>query len=263
MLCTHSPIFIDGNRIEGIRIMRISEEGFSFSKRVVISELVSLLANDSYNISETASIGILPKLHQELQPHINEMFFTPILILVEGLEDLAFIKTHLLLTEKSYDFQKYGCHIVPVNGKNNLIKPLAIAKLLGIPVFLIFDSDSDKKDTQMRFYHEKENLILLKIQNSIPPVQFPPDSIYVDDLIVWTTNFRDEIKKEYSDSEWDDCKNEICNKYENTINLQKNVMFIADLLELLYNKYRVSKVLTDVCNMIMDYAKKHSPTTKS
>jgi len=41
--------------------------------------------------------GVSLKIAQVLQPNINEMFFTPVLILGEGLEDVAYITSYMAL----------------------------------------------------------------------------------------------------------------------------------------------------------------------
>ena len=57
--------------------------------------------------------GTLAKIHQALQPVLNEMFFTRRLILVEGMEDVAYLLAYFNLLEKSEDYRRMGCHIVP------------------------------------------------------------------------------------------------------------------------------------------------------
>lgn len=73
------------------------------------------------------------QLHQALQPHINEMFFTQKLVLVEGLEDTAYITAWMTYSHLWDDYRKSGCNIVAANGKSSIIEPLLIAKELGIP----------------------------------------------------------------------------------------------------------------------------------
>ena len=50
------------------------------------------------------------------------MFFTRRLILVEGLEDVAYLLAYLNLLDKFDDYRRIGCHIVPTNGKSALLK---------------------------------------------------------------------------------------------------------------------------------------------
>ncbi|MGF6969666.1 hypothetical protein OKW43_006761 [Paraburkholderia sp. WC7.3g] len=64
------------------------------------------------------------------------------LILVEGIEDVAYIRAWMTLTDRMQDFRKAGCHIVPVDNKSHLLRPAIIARQLQIPVFLLFDGNA-------------------------------------------------------------------------------------------------------------------------
>ena len=47
----------------------------------------------------------------------HELFFTPLVVLVEGTEDIAFLSTHLQLTGRWTRFRELGCHFVVTGGK--------------------------------------------------------------------------------------------------------------------------------------------------
>src|SRR3990172_226026 len=91
------------------------------------------------------------------------MFFTTRLVLVEGLEDVAYIAAYLNLLGKWDEYRRIGCHVVPVNGNRELLRPLVIAKHMHIPTFLVFDSDSDEQNPERRSQHEKDNKALLAL----------------------------------------------------------------------------------------------------
>jgi hypothetical protein len=90
--------------------------------------------------------GARAKLHKALQPRANEMFFSPVLVLVEGLEDLAYITAYLGITKRLDEYRRLGCHIVPAECKSNIPTLLAIARLIRIPTFVVFDSDSNTEE---------------------------------------------------------------------------------------------------------------------
>jgi predicted ATP-dependent endonuclease of OLD family len=90
--CTHSPYFVSGKGFEDVRLVRIS----SPSDGAVISALkfAELSAYLSRVIGEARfkkPEGIRAKLQQVLQPALREMFFAPRIVLVEGIEDVAYI----------------------------------------------------------------------------------------------------------------------------------------------------------------------------
>src|SRR5262249_32357829 len=90
--------------------------------------------------------GTLAKIHQALQPGLAEIFFAPFLILTEGREDIAYVLTYLTLMNSSDSLRRAGCHLVPTDGKRNLLMPLAIANHLHIPTFVVFDADGHRPD---------------------------------------------------------------------------------------------------------------------
>jgi hypothetical protein len=86
------------------------------------------------------------------------------LVLVEGSEDAAYIYARLAIEGRLDGFRKYGCHIVPVGGKSMLIKPIAMAKHLEIPTFVVFDADTKEtkqdrgKSTLFRTFLKRHQL---------------------------------------------------------------------------------------------------------
>src|SRR5699024_2367275 len=112
---------------EKIRIVRESGNlSFTTVTHLSYDELSQELNNVGGKLFKKT--GMVAKLYPSLNPIINEMFFCKIPILVEGPEDLAFITSILMLNDEIDEFRRYGCNIVPVNGKCNLLKPLARAK---------------------------------------------------------------------------------------------------------------------------------------
>jgi hypothetical protein len=54
-----------------------------------------------------------------------------VVVLVEGIEDVAYISTHLNLTGRWNEFRRHGYHFVIASGKQNLSRSLAIL-LMGL-----------------------------------------------------------------------------------------------------------------------------------
>ena len=161
VICTHYPLFIPGDSFDKIRL--VSETG-NPSETKIKRLKYNVLAAELQSVGERliTEKGMVAKLYPSLNPVINEMFFCKKLILVEGHEDIAHVSSYLLLTEKMIEFRRHGCHIVPVEGKSKLIKPLAMAKLLEIPTMVIFDCDTDKETEHEVTQHKKENRAILE-----------------------------------------------------------------------------------------------------
>jgi hypothetical protein len=121
LICSHNPLFIPGDNFEAIRVVREKDNpSTSYISQLSYADLSGKLKSSGQKALKEE--GMLAKLYPSLNPIINEMFFCNNLILTEGIEDVAYISTYLMLTERIMDFRKYGCHIVPVGGKSSIIK---------------------------------------------------------------------------------------------------------------------------------------------
>jgi len=258
MICTHSPHFVSGHGFEDVRLVR-KDKRYQETRvgRVTFEELSQKISEARGERPATPSTLEL-KVEQTLQVNVNEMFFSSVLVLVEGLEDEAYIKTYLTLLERWQDFRAFGCHIVPSQGKNKMIQPLAIAQLLKIPVFVVFDADSDdwaKKDD--RDNHEKDNLTLLRLCEAENPVALPSETFKNERLYMWHTNMGNEIRKDLGEKEWAAIDAEIRKQRGvNEGSFQKNVLFIGSILTEAWNRGLRSQLLEGLCESILTYAEK-------
>lgn len=268
LICTHSPLFIPGDNFDKIRIVRESGNP-SFTS--VTQLLYDELSNELENVGEKLlkETGMVAKLYPSLNPIINEMFFCKIPILVEGPEDLAFITSVLILDDKIDAFRSYGCHIVPVKGKSNLIKPLSMAKLLDIPAYVVFDADTDKdeiSDEQKRrsevARHENDNKAILTLQGHESESEWPDQHIKKDNLTCWKTNIGNEIENEIGE-DWRKFKQDAEEYYDNAGGLNKNPLLIAKVLELAWKEKSESKILKNLTNRILQFAENNSHKTVS
>ncbi len=264
LLCTHSPLFIPGDNFDKIRIVRESgNPSFTTVTQLSYDELSKELKEVGEKLLKET--GMVAKLYPSLNPIVNEMFFCKILILVEGPEDIAFITSVLMLTGKISDFRRYGCHIVPVNGKSNLIKPLAMAKLLKIPAYVIFDADTDKdeianeeKRNSEVTRHKKDNKAILDLQGHESENEWPDDHIRKDNLTCWKTNIGSEVEKEIG-TDWNKFKQEAEQHYDNAGGLNKNPLVVAKILDIAWSNGKKSALLNNLVDRIILFAKNNSP----
>ena len=129
---------------------------------------------------------------------MNEMFFTQRLVLVEGLEDLAYIHSWLILTGRWDAYRRSGCHIVAVGGKSEMIRPAIIAQGLGIPVLAVVDADGDKIiKVENRTRHHRDNLALLRVFNGDEKEVFPVMTYWLGNFVMWPSTLVDTIKTEF------------------------------------------------------------------
>jgi putative ATP-dependent endonuclease of OLD family len=261
LACSHSPYFVTGKGFEDVRLVRADEKGGAHACELTFAELAAYLTRTLGDDRFKKPEGLRAKLNQALQPALREMFFAPKLVLVEGLEDVAFIACGLELLGLRETWRAAGCHIVPVEGKSSLVQPVAIATLLNIPFFAIFDADLDQsvdkdgKPSKYESAHKADNERLLKLLGGDVKIPFPPAMIIEDRYAVWSTNFGDSVRADYTLADWTKWKSATEAELGQPGGLEKNSMCIAGILEKAWLEGKPSQCLTKVCNALMAFAK--------
>lgn len=255
ILCSHSPLFIPGDNFETIRIVReTGNPSASNVTKLTYKDLSEKLNEAGQKLLKES--GMLAKLYPSINPIINEMFFCKVLIIVEGIEDLAHLSTYLFLMEKMANFRKCGCHIVPVSGKSGIIKPLAMANLLRIPVFVMCDADTDKTSDGEIGKHKKDNRTILNMLGHEEEDEWPTSSLLFNNLMMWKTNLTDLISSEID--EYAKYTDEAAAHYGNAGGLKKNPLAISRSLENAWKNNSRSETLQKAIEEILGFAQKWS-----
>ncbi|WP_141589878.1 ATP-dependent endonuclease [Myxococcus sp. AB056] len=255
MTCTHSPHFVSARGFEDVRVVRRdSSQKHAYVSALTLEHLrTSLNAYTSKPASH--SNGTLVRLEQILQPSISEMFFSEVVVFVEGIEDVACITTYLELLGLYDDFIRLGCHFVPCGGKSRLVEPIVIAKGLKIPTFVVFDSDGHDQSPLHRSRHEKDNRELLRICLSQGVEPFPQSTFWAVDHVMWRTEIQGEIEGEIGQEDWHSVKERV--RKENSINLpsvDKHTLFLAYCLSYAWEEGKRSQSLERLCKAICAFA---------
>lgn len=251
LVSTHSPFFISGRGFEDIRMFRPNPKLKEANvHRASFGELAKTIAG-AFGEPPATITGLTLKVQQTLNSSVNEMFFTSALVLVEGPEDAAYIKTYLTLMDSWEEFRRLGCHIVSSEGKNNMIQPLAIAKILGIPTFAVFDADGNNKSSQ----NERANLAILRLSEVAKPDPFPAAIFQADNIHVWPTQISSGVRDDLREQEWSNAAARVRDGLKIDMgNLQKNPSFIGYVLTDAWEHGARSKALGDLCKAIIQFA---------
>jgi len=252
LICTHSPYFVSGDKIEDIKMVR-KEKGRSTVTNVSFNELAEVISSVEGR-KPIVPPGCLAQINQALQSTLNEMFFTPNVIFVEGLEDSAYITSYLHLMDLWHKFHECGCHIVPTYCKSAMIQPIAIAKCLKIPFYVVFDADGHI--THKRDMHEKDNISILNLCGVENPTSFPDEIYFNDSVTAWPAEIQDVVKQEIGDNEWIKYGEVSDKEYGFVGNLGKNSLYIGKILTLAWEDGKKSKSLEDLCNRIIEFGSK-------
>jgi putative ATP-dependent endonuclease of OLD family len=201
--------------------------------------------------------GTALRVSQALKPNINEMFFTSVLVLVEGVEDGAYISTQLVLRGSWTEFRRLGGHIVVCDGKGKMAMPLAIARGLKIPTFVVFDADISKQNGQHGAAHARDNKMLLELCGHAKEPQWPTKAILEYNMVVWSENIGETLKEEFGTAEWE----ALCDASKQKLGvhdqggISKCESYIRSLMSDLWDQNKKSENLEALCESLIAYAK--------
>ncbi|HWA94409.1 MAG TPA: AAA family ATPase [Terracidiphilus sp.] len=261
VVTTHSPHFVSGKNFESVRLVRRDKDDDSASiRQYTFDDIAKRFAEVVGEPLKTYSAA-LAKVNQVLQPVLNEMFFTRRLVLVEGLEDLAYIHSWLVLTDRWESFRRSGCHIVPTNGKSEMIRPLLVAQGLRMPTFSIFDADGDKVgDASKRTRHHRDNVALLRLIGGDENDPFPTGPVWGGSYAIWPSDLGDNVEREFIVSlgiqgnlKFEALKGQANAECGFAGDLGKNVVYIGKLLGLLQEAGAKSPTLDRLCDEIIAF----------
>jgi len=249
IVCSHSPYFIPGDDFHNVRLVR---ESGSPSCSNVTSLTYAELAKELTDAGEKAvkETGMIAKLYPTLRPEISEMFFSRKLILVEGIEDVAYLTSYIQLMGKLPDFRRSGYHIIPVGGKNEMLKPLAIAKLLKIEVFVVCDADTDKAREDEVNKHKKDNAAILYLLGHDMSENWPEADIRKSNLRMWKTNITNTVGPEFGE-DWKAHEDLAASYYGNAGGLKKNPLAVSRALESAWNAGLKSTKLQELVDSLL------------
>jgi putative ATP-dependent endonuclease of the OLD family len=235
IVCTHSPYFVSGREVEDVRSIRAHRrKRASTCYHVTLAQIAESLA-DARGEAPSKPEGMVLKVQQALQPALNEMFFTNVLILVEGVEDVAYVSTYLTLTGRWDEFRRLGCHLVPAGGKSSMVQPLAIARHLDIPTFVVFDSDGHKvpkpgepDKNGHRVKHEQDNRTLLKLCGIETADSFPAETLWQSHVVMWKSEMGPVVGDDFGSDDWEKIGDAVRAKHGIDVgDINKNSLFIG------------------------------------
>ena len=270
MYATHSPLFVDIDRFDQIRLLRKEQNGPGKPKttRVVSTSLAAVAKlvwqADGGNGPVHTAEYLSQRLVALMPARINEGFFAKAVVLVEGDDDVAAITG--VASARGIDLEALGIAVIPVGGKRNLDRPALIFREFGIPSYLVWDSDADR--SAITGYCSEchkplegkqdpgENRRLLRILNvgdeDWPCAITPSYCCFKNDL---EKTMKEELGAQLFDELLEECKVEFCmTKRKYAI---KNPKLIAEIIQ--RAKTRGSESATQ--NSIVDHVVKLAGAT--
>lgn len=171
MLCSHSPHFVSTEHFDEIRLARREVLQADSPPQCVMHSVTYATVNAALDGALLTAPGdhtdesLKARLHV-MDEGVNEGFFCNVAVLVEGVGDRAAIIA--TARAKSVDLEALGVAVLPVGGKGNIDKSLAIFSLLCIPTYAVFDSDGDKEVGEQK---PQQNLAIQRLSGDENPVE--------------------------------------------------------------------------------------------
>ena len=260
---THSPYLVTSASFENVRLVRRdptnqTSSAARFDHNGLAHSLASALKEEPASPQES-----MARAAQILQVRQNEMFFAVVPVLVEGAEDEAYIWTHLNLRGRADEFRALGCHIIPIEGKTNMSRPLAIARGLEIPVFAVFDGDSGCS-SEKEAASDRDNKCLLRLCGFESPAEAADGTYWGDEVVMWKRDIGEEVVSSFGHQEWRTAEDAA--RGSGGLNegvKRKNPVLIAATLEKLAQQGRYSPELDRLCNSILQFAQRQAGLTRA
>lgn len=223
---THSPLFVDIGHFERIKIVRKVQKSPDLPKETMITSTTPeavQTALDEVERGGRSSRAVWPlefQLRTIMTPIVNEGFFSDVVVLVEGEED----RDALIGVAKTMeiDLNAYGVSVIPCNGKGNLPKVGAVFRQLGIPLYVVWDSDKDKGSTTT-------NHRLLRLCGQ--PEEDWPEGVF-DCYACFRADLTKALPRELGEEFYDRTLAEIQREFDlgNKDSVKKNPLVVAELI---------------------------------
>lgn len=258
LVSTHSPLFVGGESFEGIRLVR--RDLNTKASAIKQPNLATIGTEESrcWGNQPDATPATLSRIYQLLQPQLAEMFFTQRLVLVEGIEDCAYINTWLSLTDQLQEFRKRGVHLVAVGGKSELLRPAIIATHMDVPLFVIFDADGNKigREEHKRC-HERDNRALLRVVGGDENTLFPENTVWGDNYVAWPEDLSScvdsELLASLGEMAYQEAKDKAHARCGNAGGIKKHTMLIGAKLAFAHEAGGKSHTLDRLCKAILAF----------
>jgi len=246
---THSPLFVDLERFDQIRVFRKDRKEEDLPKQTGIFhttlEKVAKVIEKADNKPEGTYTGetLKPRLRAIMTPWLNEGFFAKLAVLVEGTEDRAVIIGTALAM--AHDLEGKGISVIPCMGKTCLDRPVAIFRSLDIPVYAIWDSDYGKRDVK-----PEDNHRLLRLFNQ--EIEDWPERV-TDEFACFKQSLMETFKKEIGEELFNKSLNACCEHLglDKKKHAVKNAMVIHHIIQEAKKQGKSSPTLERIVSKIV------------
>ena len=150
-------------------------------------------------------------------------------------------------------YRRFGCHIVPVGGKSEIIKPLAMAKQLKIPVYVVIYADTNTVKEEHIIKHKRDNASILALMGHTAESEWPSSHVWKPDFTMWENNLTKMVETEVG-ATWKQHVDAAAAFYGQPGGLEKNPLAISRALEAAWKNGCKSTSLEKLATNIISFA---------
>lgn len=256
IVTTHSPLFVSTEFFENVRVMRRADRS---SPTQVAAHTFSRYATRFEQLTQRPDFKqetAAAQLADSLRPDLNELFFARKVVLVEGTEDRAYLLTWATLTNRLPEMRRKGVEVIACGGKSTCIRLGAIAEGLGIPTYIVFDSDGP--DARNPNEHRRDNRALLMLCGDPGDDVFPATTRTGNRFSQWPLELSNLVTGELTASLGPQTYNELLEQARLACgllgNLNKNSRFIQLFVTACHGRGGASATLTALCDAVVSDA---------
>jgi len=250
-------MFVGLDRFDQVRLFRkiLGETGKPKCSKVAQASM-NQIAEALWNVcgkpgEKFTSSSLISRLQPIMTPWMNEGFFADVVVLVEGEDDLAAILG--VARSRKVSLDALGISVIPCMGKTNLDRPALIFEALGIPVYLIWDSDKEDQDDT-----SKTNRLLLRLVNE-PEEDYP--SAVKELFACFEVNLETTLKRELGAEFFEGVVAELQTAFgiASPKDCLKKPSVISELITRARAQGKTSQSLELILDKILDLQAKHKP----
>ena len=187
---THSPHFVDLAWFDQVRMVRKSAgvAGSPAQAKTSATTLDAVAAELALATGQPPASFTADSMRARARPVmtnlVNEGFFASVVVLVEGGTEVGLLQEVARLREKEWDAK--GIAVIDVGGKTKLTTPFVVFRQLGLPIYVVFDSDVHSKGSGKPSEEEdrvRGNRRLLKLLGAAEE-DYPEQGVKADFAVV-------------------------------------------------------------------------------
>jgi len=166
VLTTHSPYFVDLARPENLAVVRKRDARATQISQLRRGELVAALTARGADPDRTTPESVGEFYAAGSTPGILSALFSRLCVLVEGPTEEQTLPDLLRLV--GFDVLKHGVAVVAVGGLSNIPKWARLFTALNLPVYCVFDTDSNKSGNDAARALEHRTAIMKSLDVTVP-----------------------------------------------------------------------------------------------